>query len=196
MISENLLLKYGAVLETYESFQNIFLEHSKAHFYFQIKTGAVKMYNLNESGKEFVQGFFYERESFGEPPLFADFDYPASALAIKKSVIYKLSKAKLFQLLTEHPQVHFKFTQALAERLFYKSTLLKGITGQAPDQRILTLIDFLKESDATAETPYKVPLTRQQIADMTGHRVETVIRAIKQLELDGKIQIIKRKVYR
>lgn len=196
MISENLLHTYGAELETYDAFQIVFLEQAKAHFYYQIKTGEVKMYNLSESGKEFVQGFFYEHESFGEPPLFADFNYPASAVAIRKSSIYKLSKINLYKLLREHPEVHFKFTQILAQRLFYKSTLLKGISGQAPEQRILTLIDFLKENDEAATNPYKVMLTRQQIADMTGLRVETVIRAIKQLEQDKEIQIIKRKVYR
>jgi len=41
-----------------------------------------------------------------------------------------------------------------------------------------------------------VEITRQQIADLTGLRVETVIRSIKSLERKGELSIVKRKVYR
>jgi CRP-like cAMP-binding protein len=41
----------------------------------------------------------------------------------------------------------------------------------------------------------KVELSRQRIADMVGLRVETVIRAMKQLEQKGLISIQKGKVY-
>src|SRR5690606_5118483 len=98
-----------------------------------------KMYNLNENGKEFVQGIFYDGESFGEPPLFADFKYPASASAIKPTELYKLSKSKLFELLTSNPEINLKFTKALAKRLYYKATILKEISVHPPEHRILAL---------------------------------------------------------
>ena len=43
---------------------------------------------------------------------------------------------------------------------------------------------------------YLVDFTRQQIGDLTGLRVETVIRAIKSLEKKRMLKIINRKVYR
>lgn len=58
MILENLLLEYGATLENRDASEVILSEKKRADFYFQIKTGEVKMYNLNEQGKEFVQGIF------------------------------------------------------------------------------------------------------------------------------------------
>lgn len=42
--------------------------------------------------------------------------------------------------------------------------------------------------------PLTIDLTRQQIADLTGLRVETVIRTLKRLESDSKVQIINSKV--
>lgn len=195
MIPENLLLNYGATIENVDANEVILSEKKRADFYFQIKTGEVKMFNLNENGKEFVQGIFYDGESFGEPPLFADFKYPASASAIKATELYKLSKSKLFELLTNNPEINLKFTKALAKRLYYKATILKEISVHPPEHRILALIDFLKRKYGS-ETLFQVELTRQQIADLTGLRVETVIRAIKQLELDGEIKLIKHKVYR
>jgi len=195
MIPENLLLDYGATLEKLKASEIILSEKSRAHFYFQVKAGEVKMYNLNDQGKEFVQGIFYKGESFGEPPLFGEFNYPASAAAVKASEIYKLGKTKLFKLLTENPEINLNFTKALAKRLYYKATILKEISVHPPEHRILTLIDFLKQQYGGDE-PFQVELTRQQIADLTGLRVETVIRAIKQLEQDGELNLIKHKVYR
>ncbi len=195
MIPENLLLDYDSTIEKFSSSEVIFSEKSRAYFYYQIRTGEVKMFNMNQNGKEFVQGIFYDGESFGEPPLLGDFVYPASAAATKTTELYKLSKTKLFELLTHNPEINLKFTKALAKRLYYKATILKEISGHTPEHRILTLIDFLKRKYGSEEL-FQVELTRQQIADLTGLRVETVIRAVKQLELDGEIKLIKRKVFR
>lgn len=195
MIPESLLLEYGATLESLPPDELIFSEKTDARFYYQIKTGKIKMFNLNESGREFIQGLFADGDSFGEPPLFADIKYPASAATVKQSEFYKLSKEKLMDLLGEHPKIGLKFTRAMAKRLYYKAMILNEITNHPPEHRILTLIDYLKKKHGTTEA-YKVKLTRQQIADLTGLRVETVIRAVKQLEQDGEIEIIKRKVFR
>lgn len=195
MIPENLLLDFGATIETMEASEFILSEGKRADFYFQIKTGEVKMYNINDNGKEFVQGIFYDGESFGEPPLLGDFKYPASAATVKPTQLYKLSKTKLFELLTHNPEVNLKFTKALAKRLYYKATILKEISVHPPEHRILALIDFLKRKYGSEEL-FQVELTRQQIADLTGQRVETVIRAVKQLEQEGELKIINRKVFR
>jgi len=195
MISENLLEEFGAKEVLLVTNEIIFSEGQSARFYYQVKQGGVKMYNLNENGKEFVQGLFYEGDSFGEPPLFGDFKYPAGAAAIKESILYKLEKEQLFLLLKEHFEIHLKLTGTLSKRLSYKSMILQEISVHPPEHRILTFIDFLKKKEK-GTSPFAVDLTRQQLADLTGLRVETVIRAVKQLELAGEIELINRKVYR
>ena len=142
MIPESLLINYNATLENINASEIILHEKKRADFYFQIKTGEVKMFNLNEQGKEFVQGIFYDGESFGEPPLLGDFKYPASASAVKQTQLYKLNKTKLFELLTENPEINLKFTKALAKRLYYKATILKEFPVNPPKHLFLTLIVF------------------------------------------------------
>ena len=82
----------------------------------------------------------------------------------------------------------------MAERLRYKS-IMQSETNQNPEHRILRLIDFLK-SEKGVKGPFEVPITRQQIANMTGLRVETVIRSIKKMEKEGKVRIENKKVIR
>ena len=79
MISEKLLESYNATVLKIKKEEILFNKGEYAHFYYQIKSGEIKMNNYSRDGKEFIQSIFYEGQSFGEPPLFADIVYPAGA---------------------------------------------------------------------------------------------------------------------
>jgi len=198
MISETLLLNFGAKLKTFYKEDYIFREGQKATYYYQVKTGDVKMNNFNANGKEFIQSIFSAPRSFGEPPLFSNILYPANAIAMNQTEIYLLKKEIFIELLLKHPQVHLEVTSALAERLYYKAIMAAEISSEDPEHRILTILDYLKKDIHHLSQPFsfEVDITRQQIADLTGLRVETVIRATKSLERKQELKIIQRKIYR
>lgn len=198
MISTEILLSYGAYSKLYLKDEKIFSVNETALHYYQIISGAVKMSNFNDEGKEFIQGIFYKNQSFGEPPLFIASTYPANALTLSDAEIIILPKKQLFSLLQQHPDIHLSFTQNLAKRLYYKAIIASEISNQEPTHRILRFLDYLKLDvyHLTEKFSFKVPYTRQQIADILGLRVETVIRTIKNLEKHGEVKIISRKVFR
>ena len=193
MIEENILVQYGATELKLEKGAFLFHEKERAAHYFQVKSGKMKMFNLNAEGKLFTQGMFEAGESFGEPPLFTDSNYPACTVAEENSCLYKLSKAKFLKLLKENPDIHLAITRMLATRLLYKSMLLKEISSFKPEHRILSLLDYLKKEEGIPEDQkFEVSLTRQHIADLT----ETVIRSVKTLEKEGSLDIRGHKIYR
>jgi len=194
MISEEKLLDFNATVVEYAKNELIFSVRQQALFYYQIKEGIIRMYNITDDGKEFTQGIFETAKSFGEPPLLGNFPYPANAIAIEKTKLYKLPKTAFFKLLEANFDVHIKLSQILSNRLRYKSMIMKEVSVHKPEHRILSLLQHLKEESQTT-SDYLVKLTRQQIADLTGLRVETVIRAIKNLEEVGDLKRIERKVY-
>lgn len=198
MIQKELLERYGAVEKRYEKSDVIFEVGTNAHYYYQIISGEVKMNNYNEEGKEFIQGFFKPGESFGEPPLFVNRLYPANAVATEDSVILAIKKDAFKQFLLEHPSEAISIIENLAQRLHYKATMSAEIASEDPEHRVLQLIDYaINHFDLTKDkNGYLVDFTRQQIGDLTGLRVETVIRAIKSLEKKHMLKIINRKVYR
>lgn len=198
MIPEALLVKYGAVRVNLKKREVLFGLDSMARYYFQVESGTVKMNNFNEDGKEFIQGIFSAGFSFGEPPLFADFEYPAQAEAVEDSVVLKLEKSRFFDLLKENPETHLEVTKVLANRLHYKATMVAEISTENPEHRLLRLIDYFKIHihKISEKEPYLVELSRQQMADLTGLRVETVIRAIKSLEKKGKLRLQSHKIVR
>lgn len=197
IIDDAILEQYGAKAVQHQKNEIILSEGTPALYYYQVQRGIVKMNNYSQDGQEFVQGMFKDGESFGEPPLFADFAYPANAVTVVDSIVWKLPKNNFIQLLKENFDLHFKFCAILSRRLQFKAMIAKEISSHAPEHRLLTLIDYFKEKDDTAsEKPYEVPFTRQQLADMTGLRVETVIRTIKTLTEKKELRITNRKVYR
>lgn len=198
MISKELLLEFGGTVKQFEKEEYLFSEGQQAHYYFQMLSGQVKMNNFHENGKEFIQSIFSAGQSFGEPPLFSDIAYPANAVALTSAEVITLERSAFFELLFTHPKIHLKITETLAKRLYYKAIMASEMSSEEPEHRILRILDYLKSNVYELQEPFafKVGLTRQQIADLTGLRVETVIRATKSLEKKNELKIKKRKLYR
>jgi CRP/FNR family cyclic AMP-dependent transcriptional regulator len=196
MIDEMLLYQFGATAKVYQKDELIFEEGTVPHFYHQIKSGSIKLNNFKEDGKEFIQNIFSEGNSFGESLLFLNFHYPMNAVALERTEVLILPKSAFFELLEKHPIISLKMNQAMAERLYYKYTMLLSLSCLEPHIRLLHLLNYLKRfHKANSKYSFEVPFTRQQIADLTGLCVETVIRTSKKLAQTKVIKIQKRKIY-
>lgn len=199
MITRSKLLTAHAQLVSYKKGEIIFFERTKASFYFQIETGRVKMMSFTSDGKEVIQKIFEEGATFGEPALMGEFPYPARAVALTNCKIWKIIKKDFTDLLRRDPDLHLTFTKAICERMQYKAIILQMVSIKSAKERILSFIKFLKKKKSIScitHGTFVLPYTRQQLADILGLRVETVIRAVKELEEDGEVQIIKRKICR
>ena len=190
MIPESLLKKYKTKLLKVNKHDILFSAGDAATNFFIVKSGKIKMTTYNADGREFVQGYFVDGQSFGEPPFFNHIPYPSSGVAVVDSEVWACPYDAFMKLLRENFEVHIKLTEALSGRLVYKAIMLSELAGEEPEHRLTTLIEyFRKESGVSPGEVYKVPYTRQQLADMTGQRVETVIRCIKGMEHKGILRL-------
>lgn len=185
------LEKYHAKLVTLRKDQVLFHEGDKALDYFQVEEGSVKMFIASSDGQEFIQGIFTSGESFGEPALIGNFPYPGSVVAIEPAKVWKLPGDYFLQMLKENFELHLKMDQVLCQRLRYKSMVLSEISSYEPEHRLIALLKYFKSKNTKPGLLSKIiiPYTRQQLADMSGLRVETVIRTVKKMEKDGKITL-------
>ena len=190
------LVAWGANYKKVPAGGIIFQEGIHCSFYYQLVSGKVRWVNINDDGKEFIQTIIEPGECFGELPLFDDEPFAATAIADEDSVIIRLHRSVFHQLLKESPELHFAFTKLLSQRLRFKFLILKELANHNPENSISTLFNYFKQSQKNICTKCnRIKLTRQQIADMTGLRVETVIRTIKNLQRKGQLMITKGKVY-
>lgn len=196
MIEIDTLLAWGAAYKKVSANEIIFHEGEHAHFYYQLVNGSVRWANINEEGREFLQVMIEPGECFGELPLFDNEPFAATAIANEDSLIIRLHIATFHQLIKDNPEIHIKFTRLLTQRLRFKFFILKEMANHNPEQSISTLLGYFKQTQTNiCSKCNRIKLTRQQIADMTGLRVETVIRTIKNLQAKGQLVIEKGKVY-
>jgi CRP-like cAMP-binding protein len=195
LIPELLLQKYNARLTNVTKDQLLFEEGDTAKDFYQVESGQVKMYVINPDGQEFTQGFFNAGESFGEPALLGSFEYPSSAKVTENGKLWKLARPEFLLLLKENFEVHLKLDEVLCKRLQYKSMILTEVSSHDPEHRILTLLKYFKARIVNdGDKAVIIPFTRQQIADMTGLRVETVIRTVKKMEKDSVLTLVGHKI--
>ena len=195
LIDINILLAWGGTYKTYQSHDVIFNEGTQCFYYHQLVKGRVIWANSNEEGKEFIQKIIEPGECFGELPLFDNELYAADAIALQPSVVIRITKSIFLQILNENPEIHFTFSKLLAQQVRYSFLIMKTIAFENPEIRIWTLLKYYKNKYSNKIGPFLINLTRQQIANMTGLRVETVIRVIRNLNRRGELIIEHGKVY-
>ena len=196
MINEDLLFSFGAELKTFDADDVIFSEGETPSYYYYIKEGKIKLNNYSENGKEFIQGIISKEKGFGESFLFTGKNYPVNAVTIEESEILRLPKQNYINFLQSKPDNIWSLLGCFSEHLHYKFLMMQSMAFQSPSHKIITLLDYLKDSYGDKD-PFSMPvlLTRQQLASLTGLSVETVIRVIKLMEKNQTLQIRNRKIY-
>ncbi len=196
MIPIDLLLARGASYRKVHPGEMIFTEGTPAIFYYQLVDGKVRWSNLLDDGREVLHKIVEPGELFGTLPLFDDGTYAASAVADIPCTLLRLCADSFQQLLLDYPDLHLTFTKSLVNDLRFKF-MLTGLLSQHNPEAILTnLIQHLnQEGKLVCQECNRLMLTRQQLANMTGLRVETIIRTIKNMEKEDRISIVKGKVF-
>jgi CRP-like cAMP-binding protein len=196
IIDSNLLIAWGATYKKITSGEMIFAEGANANFYYQVESGNVRWISVKDDGTEFIHHIMGEGESFGELPLFDDEPYAATAVAETDGYLLRLRKDSFHQLLKEYPDIHFAFTKLITQRLRYKFFLIRELASHHPEQTLTSVLGELKKNNNHfCPESTRLKLTRQQLADMTGMRVETVIRAMRNMNDKGLIRIRHGKVF-
>ncbi|AZB27718.1 Crp/Fnr family transcriptional regulator [Chryseobacterium bernardetii] len=194
-IDEGLLHSFGAGFRTYKKREIIFKEGDQAQYYFQIAKGKVKLNNYNEDGKEFIHNILGKKQSFGDPLLFLNQSYPMNAICLEPSEIIRLPKSNFIKMLKKHPELSLEMNACFSQQVYYKFIMMQSLSSKKPMLRLTGLLNYLKSyHDGDCTHCFTVELTRQQLANLTGLRVETVIRTLKKMEQEGDIIFKDRKI--
>lgn len=196
MLDVNILLEKGASCRDVAAGETVFDEGAPASFYYQLISGRIRWANLLDNGKEVLHRMIEPGESFGELPLFDGEPYAASAIADIPTKVIRLRVESFHELLEERPDIHRSFTKLFVERLRFSFFLSNTLSATSPGFILETLIDYFNHKGTyICKKCNRLLLTRQQLANITGLRVETVIRTIKQMERKHKLEVVKGKVF-
>ncbi|SUX44186.1 Crp/Fnr family transcriptional regulator [Chryseobacterium indoltheticum] len=195
VIQEDLLITFGADIIQLQKSQLLFEENNSPTYYFQIKTGKIKLTNFQTENREFIQSIHGDGDSIGEIFLFSKYKYPVNAVLMEDCTIFRLEHSQLLKLLASDFEIQMKFLHYLAERSYHSCIFLNSLTSEDATHQLLTVLNHLKGSQNKERYSYKIPYTRKELAFLTGLRIETVIRTFKKMENESLIKIVKGRVY-
>jgi len=195
LLEDDLLKQTKAEFKKYYKGDIIFSEGECSQFFHYLKEGELSVSNLTEKGKELLQHKVKEGHFFAEPAVLLGVGFPGNVeVCTDKAEIIKIPRDNLIKYLKENPEILFEFTLSVANKSIKKSQLLKQIVLFNPEDRItLQLQDFKREMGKPDEKVL-IQLTRKDLAHMTGLRIETVIRTIKKMEKEEKLEIVNGKI--
>lgn len=180
--------------KTFKAGAEIFAEGEQAEFMPIILSGKVKMIHFLEAGKEVIIGIFAPGEMFAVPPVFDGAPYPATAIAMEKSKILLLYRNDFLLLLRESSEFSFVVIGWMCEMLREKTATIQNLATASPEHRAGNVIVRLTKNEPAQTAPVKIPVRRQDIAEMAGLTTETTIRAVRKLADKNLIRIERGKI--
>jgi len=180
-------IAYYMTLRQFRRGEYIFFEGDRPSSLYIVWEGKVKLVRHSSSGRDVVLAVVGTGRLLGDIALFQNCAYTSSAQALDKTSILILRRDQVFQLMEKHPAISKGIIMDLSRRLHTVSDLVQSLAVDRVRQRIIRILLKLAKA-AGKETPQgiilDIPLTRQDLADMTGTTVETAIRVMSELRKD------------
>lgn len=197
MFTKEILQKNKIPKHIYKKKDVLFRENERASSLYYLLEGEVKIYNTDCEGKEFLITKVTDHQFMGEPPFLLNERYPATAnIASDTAVIYTFSPEMFRTFLQDNPDYQFEFLKEIAKKAYDKTIKLKSIVHQNPCERITAFLKTHKKSSGIEEHEKTIiDVTRKELANSTGLAIETVIRTVKRMEREQKIELINHKIY-
>ena len=159
-----------------------------------IISGSVKMIRMPEPGKEVIIGTFHAGEMFAVPPVFDGESYPSTAIATDRTELLQIGRDDFLSLIRESPEFAFEVISWTCEMLREKTSMIRTLSTASPEHRVgRVLLKLFAES--AEDGPVRIPVRRQDIAEMASLTTETTIRVIRRFADQGLVRIEHGKIF-
>lgn len=146
-----------------------------------IREGLVKLTALGTDGQEQIVGF-------GEPGHIIGFDtvddeiYTFTAETKTPVIACKIQRKDMLQILEQNPNVSLRVVRMLNDELARANRLIRVLGQKSPIERVATFILSLVHHKHDTSKKLLLPLSREEMAETVGLRVETVSRVMADLQ--------------
>ncbi|GAB4488517.1 MAG: Crp/Fnr family transcriptional regulator [Thermodesulfovibrionales bacterium] len=172
--------------------ETIFSEGDPSEWLYIVSKGKVKITKISQEGKEIILELISPPDYFGGIAVVRGFPYPANAIAMEDTEVYKISRKNLLSILDRFPNLMYCMAMNIGDRIKGSHETLKSIALEKVESRIASLLLKLAEKSGEktpAGTVINMKLTKQDIAEMVGTTVETSIRTMSKFTKAGIITV-------
>ncbi len=167
-------------------------ENDRSEQGFLMCSGRVAMLKTSASGRQLIVELLAPGDLFGLTICIDEQQFPLTARAQVASEVLWIPRAVLRRVLETHAELYRDFISLIAERLRRSYGLSRALAHDRVDIRIASALTALVPNFGAFELQkgtHRIPITRQELADLTGTSVETAIRITKNMERQNLLDL-------
>ena len=169
----------------------VFEQGEDVHSFFLLLHGHVRASKTTPAGQQIVVRYVTPGEIFGVAPAIGLKTYPATATAVDDSVVLVWPSAAWPRLVAQHPALATNTLQTVGSRLQETHARVMEMSTQQVERRIAhALLRLAKQAGRKVEHGVEIdfPISRQDVAEMTGTTLHTVSRTLSAWESQGLVE--------
>jgi CRP-like cAMP-binding protein len=181
----------------HEKDSEVFSQGEEARQFFLLLSGHVRVVQTSHQGHQVVARYINEGELFGIAVAMGLNAYPATAVAAVDCVAISWPNSAWPQLQSRFPSLGTSAYQTIGARLRDTQERVMEMASEQVEQRVAhTILRLVKQSGRKTEDGIEIdfPITRQEIAEMTGTTLHTVSRLLSAWEDQGLVRGGRQKV--
>ncbi len=170
---------------------DVFQQDQQAQFFFLLLHGHLRVYRLTPDGQQVVVRYISPGEIFGVAMALGRSTYPATATAVVDSVSLVWPNAVWPRLSERYPALLANTLRTVGSRLQDAQTRVVEMSTEQVERRIAhALLRLAQQSGRKVEAGIQIdfPISRQDVAEMTGATLHTVSRVLSAWEERGLVE--------
>lgn len=163
----------------------IFEQEAEAHSFFVLLDGYVRVVRTTPEGEQVIVRYISEGEVFGIAAALGRTTYPATAIAAVDCVVLAWPSALWPELSARFPLIGVNTYKTVGNRLQDAHTRVVEMSTEQVEQRVAhALLRLVRQTGRQTDEGIEIdfPITRQDIAEMTGATLHTVSRLLSAWE--------------
>ena len=168
----------------------VFEQGEEAHSFFVLLHGHIQAAKVTPGGQQVVVRYVTPGETFGVAVAIGLSTYPATATAVDDSLVLAWPSAAWPRLVAKYPVIAAKTLQTVGERLQESHTRIIDISTEQVERRVArALLRLIRQAGRTTEKGIEIdfPISRQDIAEMTGTTLHSVSQILSAWEDQGVV---------
>ena len=142
-----------------------------------IRTGAIKLYVVDDNGEEQILGFYFPGELLGLDAIETD-THTCNAVALETSSFCAFPYSKLDELCKTIPELRTQMFKFMSRELSLENRLLLTLGKRNADEKL----------------EFHLAMSRQDIGNYLGLTIETVSRVLSRFNKEGLVRIDRKQV--
>jgi CRP/FNR family transcriptional regulator, nitrogen oxide reductase regulator len=165
-----------------------FDEGDEARAFFVVQSGTIKLTQLAPEGHRVVLRLLGPGEAFGGVAAFSGGTYPVTAEAVTDVTAFEWPGRVMAGLMDRYPRITTNALRFVAARLHELQVRYRQLATEKVERRVArALIRLVQQAGRKVDSGVLIdlPLSREDVAQMTGTTLYTVSRILSRWDADG-----------